>query len=117
MRSTFTSTFRLWDGELLSRSIYVRTSSYWTRGSIITGSSVHNCRVERSYRDIFCGVLTFYALIFKELENDGYLDVLNEVYIFCLHYIFLPRMQRSLDEFVQQMNHRPVSTENNQTPI
>ena len=29
------------------------------RGSIITGSSVHNSRVERVYRDIYSGVLAF----------------------------------------------------------
>ena len=36
------------------------------RGSIITGSSVHNTRVERTHRDVYCGVLCFFAKAFTE---------------------------------------------------
>jgi len=32
-------------------------------GSIITGSSVHNFRVERAHRHVYVGVLCFYAVI------------------------------------------------------
>ena len=39
------------------------------RGSIITGSSVHNCRVERSLRDICSGVLCFFAGTFSRLKD------------------------------------------------
>ena len=39
------------------------------RGSIITGSSVHNSRVERAHRDIYSGVLVFYARIFEQMED------------------------------------------------
>ena len=35
------------------------------RGSMLTGSSVHNCRVERTHRDIYAGVLTFFADIWR----------------------------------------------------
>ena len=31
------------------------------RGSIITASSVHNCRVERVHIDVYAGVLCFHA--------------------------------------------------------
>jgi hypothetical protein len=87
------------------------------RGSIITGSSVHNSRVERSHRDIYSGVLAFYARIFQELEDEGNLDVLNDVHLFSLHHVYIARINRSLQEFVQQMNNRPVSTEHNQSPL
>eukprot|EP00112_Aurelia_sp_Birch-Aquarium-sp1_P010537 Seg2246.4 transcript_id=Seg2246.4/GoldUCD/mRNA.D3Y31 product="hypothetical protein" protein_id=Seg2246.4/GoldUCD/D3Y31 len=87
------------------------------RGSIITSSSVHNCRVERLHRDIFSGVLVFYSRIFDEMESEGSLDVLNNVHLFCLHYVFIPRIQRSLTEFTQQMNNRPVSSEGNRSPL
>lgn len=56
------------------------------RGSIITGSSVHNCRVERAHRDVYAGVLCFYAKLFDEMEKGGILDPLNELHLFCLHY-------------------------------
>jgi len=42
------------------------------RGSIITGSSVHNCRVERAHRDVYAGVLCFYAKLFDEMERNWY---------------------------------------------
>lgn len=87
------------------------------RGSIITGSSVHNCRVERSHRDVYSGVLCFYAQLFNEMEKAGILDPLNDLHLYCLHRIYLPRINNSLEEFVSQMNNRPVSTENNNSPL
>ena len=87
------------------------------RGSIITGSSVHNCRVERAPRDVYAGVLCFYAKLFDEIEKTGILDPLNELHLFCLHYIYLPRINKSLEESVDQMNQRPVSTEHNMSPL
>ena len=86
------------------------------RGSIITGSSVHNSRVERTHRDVYSGVLVFYARIFGQLEDEGKLDVLDDLHIFSLHRVYIPRIQNSLDELVRQMNNRPVSTERNQSP-
>lgn len=87
------------------------------RGSIITGSSVHNCRVERVHRDVYAGVLCFYASIFNQLEETGHLDPLNELHIFALHHVFKRRINNSLSEFVQQWQHHPLSTEHNLSPI
>lgn len=87
------------------------------RGSIITGSSVHNCRVERAHRDVYAGVLCFYARLFGEMEKAGILDPLNDTHLYSLHYVYLPRINRSLQEFVAQMNNRPVSTAGNNSPL
>ena len=87
------------------------------RGSIITGSSVHNCRVERIHRDVYAGVLCFYASVFNDLENSGLLDPLNEVHMFALHFIFKRRINKSLEEFVEQWQHHPLSSEHNRSPI
>ncbi|KAJ7388360.1 hypothetical protein OS493_038202 [Desmophyllum pertusum] len=87
------------------------------RGSIITGSSVHNSRVERAHRDIYSGVLAFYARIFEAMEDESILDILDDVHLYSLHHVYLPRINRSLEEFIQQMNNHPVSTENNQSPL
>ena len=88
------------------------------RGSIITGSSVHNSRVERTHRDVYSGVLVFYARIFEELERDGLLDVLDDIHLFSLHHVYIPRIiENSLKELVAQLNNRPVSTERNQSPL
>ena len=68
---------------------------------VITGSSTHNERVERLWRDVFrCVIFHFYDT-FRTLEDEGKLDPLNEVDIFCLHYIYLSRINHALTEFEQ----------------
>ena len=87
------------------------------RGSIITGSSVHNCRVERVHRDVYAGVLTFFNSIFHSLEESGQLDHLNEAHLFALHLVFKDKINNSLNEFVQQWQHHPLSSEYNLSPL
>ena len=85
--------------------------------SMITGSSVHNCRVERTHRDVYAAVLGFFAKTFGELEEAELLDVLNEVHLCALHFIYLPRINRALQEFRHQWMHHGLSTERNMSPI
>ena len=47
------------------------------RGSMITGSSIHNQRVERVHRDVTSGVLKNYIDEFSMMENCGLLDPVN----------------------------------------
>ncbi len=61
-------------------------------------------------------MLVFYARLFEKMENDNILDPMNDRELFCLHHVFLPRINKSLEEFVAQMNNRPVSTERNLSP-
>ena len=68
------------------------------RGSIITGSSVHNC-------------LCHFANIFSGMEDMGLLDPLNEVHLFSLHFVYTPRINRALQHFTGQWNNHPVSSE------
>ena len=68
------------------------------RGSIITGSSVHNSRVERAHRDVYSGVLAFYARIFEAMEDESILDISDDVHLFSLHHVYSPRINRSLEE-------------------
>ena len=55
------------------------------RGSIITGSSVHNCCVEQTHRDVYAGVLHFYASLFNDIAVAGTLDPLSDLHLYCLH--------------------------------
>ena len=87
-----------------------------SNAAVITGSSTHNERVERLWRDVFrcVGVLSYDT--FQHLQEDGKVNPLNEVDMYCLHYVFLPRINKALESFVESWNNHPVSTEHNRTP-
>ena len=82
----------------------------------IVGSSTHNERIERLWVDVARSVIRVFARSFRDLEGAGALNPLNEVDIYCLHYIFLPRINRCLHSFVESWNHHRISTERSMTP-
>ena len=87
-----------------------------SEAAVITGSSTHNERIERMWRDVYRCVSVSFSDTFRELEDNGHLDVLNEVDIYCLHKVFLRRVDHSLVSFAETWNNHPLSTEHNSTP-
>ena len=83
---------------------------------VITGSSTHNQRIERLWRDVYRSVGVVFRDPFCKLEDDGYLDPLNEVDLFCLHFVFLPRINVALQSFTESWNNHSISTANGMTP-
>ena len=81
-----------------------------TDSAVITGSSTHNERIERLWRDYFRSIGSLFYDTFRALEAENSLDPLNEVDMFCLHYVYLKRINSAIDSFVESWNNHQIST-------
>ena len=84
--------------------------------AVVVGSSTHNERIERLWRDVFRCVGTVFYSTFRRLEEEQQLNPLNEVDLYCLHRVFCPRINAVLDAFVESWNNHPISGERNFSP-
>jgi len=83
--------------------------------SVIVGSSVHNERIERMWRDVNHLVTLQFRQEFYGLESEEYLDPDNDTDLFCLHFVYLPIVNRTLEQHRRAHNSHSIRTESNYT--
>ena len=60
------------------------------RGSAITGRSTHNQCIERFWRNLFAGCISFFYYLFYSLEDIGLLNINCPIDLYTLHFVFTP---------------------------
>jgi Trp operon repressor len=99
-------------GENHSVCRYMEEKRGTGRGSAIRGRSVHNQRIERLWLDVWDNIVNVYYDLFSAFERDLVLNPNSEEQVFALHYVYMPRIRRSIQTFVMQHNHQKIRTEN-----
>ena len=83
---------------------------------MITGSSVHNQRIKRLWRDLHHCVTKLFYRLFNYLEQHDLLDPFNVQQVYANHIIFVPRINKALNEFRNAWNHHRIRTAHKKSP-
>ena len=81
----------------------------------LTGLSLHNQRIKRL--DIRVYFLQQFTNLYRFYENIGVLDPVNEKHLFALYYVYLPLINRALEQFMETWNSHPMRTFRNMSPL
>ena len=84
--------------------------------SMLVGKSTHNQRIERLWRDIFEGVLSYFYDLFFFMEEQNILDPLSDMHLLALHYVYMGKINTHLKMWMDAWNNHRVRTVNS-TPL
>uniref|UniRef100_A0A9J7XB17 Integrase catalytic domain-containing protein n=2 Tax=Cyprinus carpio carpio TaxID=630221 RepID=A0A9J7XB17_CYPCA len=85
--------------------------------SVLRGQSTDNQRIERFWGDLWSGMINVYHSLFTFLESEGIIDPANELHMWALQYVYLPRINRDLRIFRCRWNNHGLRTEGFSTPV
>ena len=71
---------------------------------------------QKLWRDVYKGVLDFYHRLFSHLESVHMLDPDNSLNLFCLHAVYLPRINLHLRAWQEARDKHSMRTEHGLTP-
>ncbi|KAL4234771.1 hypothetical protein ACF0H5_006413 [Mactra antiquata] len=78
--------------------------------SMLVGKSTHNQRIERLWRDVFNGVLSYFYDLFYFLEDENLLDILSERHLYALHHVYLRKINERLELWLYAWNNHRLRT-------
>lgn len=84
--------------------------------AMLVGKSTHNQRIERLWRDVFNGVLSYFYDLFYFLEDENLLDILSEKHLYALHRVYSKRINERLELWLYAWNNHRLRTVKS-TPI
>eukprot|EP01038_Epipyxis_sp_PR26KG_P004372 gene4372-6186_t len=103
-------------GENVAVADYMLFYRGLNKNTAIAGKSVRNQRIERLWRDVYIQAISYYYDLFYFIEVQLGVDFNNPINLFCLHYLFLPRIKESLSRFRLSWNNHKLGTEHYRTP-
>ena len=98
-------TDRGWENRGMWEVMLDQRADYITKCAFV-GPSTRKTRIERLWRTYNCSKMMKYRRMFRSMEQNNGLDRHNQVHIWCLHYIFIPRLNRELQAWVQSQNNK-----------
>ncbi len=75
--------------------------------AVLVGPSTRNVRIERLWRTLGPQKIVIWKARFLAMERAHGLDRHNAMHIWCLHFVFLPLINRELDSWVSAQNLKP----------
>lgn len=73
--------------------------------AVIVGPSTRNTRIERLWLTVGVHKIRFWRRLFQSMEDQNGLDIENDLHLWALHYIFVPRLNQELSAWIVGFNN------------